>query len=89
MPFVLESEIKLGLVLKEVVNIKSSASKLIIGEVNCIFINDDFLESDFSLNLENSNSASICGLNHYYSNKKLISLPYARHENLNEILNIK
>ena len=86
-PFVLESEIKLGLVLKEVVNIKSSTSKLIIGEVNCVFINDDFIEDDFSLNLEKSNSASICGLNNYYSNEKVLSLPYARLEKLNEILN--
>tara|TARA_B100001175_G_scaffold311137_1_gene315151 strand:- start:905 stop:1540 length:636 start_codon:yes stop_codon:yes gene_type:complete len=85
-PFVKESYIKLGLVLKEVVIMNSTESKLIIGEVNHILFSDKYLNEDFSINLEKSQSASINGLNHYYKNKKVISLPYARKSNISEIL---
>ena len=77
-PFVKESEIRFGMRLKEIVDLKSSRSKLLVGEVENIFIKDSFLEEDFTLNLADSNSVSISGLNHYYTNKKLVTLPYAR-----------
>ena len=77
-PFVKESEIRFGMRLKEIVDLKSSRSKLLVGEVENIFIKDSFLEEDFTLNLTDSNSVSISGLNHYYTNKKLVTLPYAR-----------
>ena len=70
------------MVLKEIVNLKYSSSKLLVGEVVNIFLKDSFLDDDFTLNLEDSNSVSISGLNHYYINKKLVSLPYVRESHI-------
>ena len=75
-PFVIESNVKIGMKLKEVIDIRSSYSKLIIGEVEHVLIKKEFLNNDFSLNLEKSESVGITGLNNYYSNKHIMSLPY-------------
>ena len=77
-PFVQESDVRIGMRLQEIVDLKTSASKLLVGKIEHIFINDKFLENDFTLNLEETNSVGISGLNHYYTNKKLMDLPYAR-----------
>ena len=77
-PFVKESNVKINMRLTEVVEMDCTESKLIIGEVNHIFITNNFLEKDFSLNLEKSNSVGVCGLNHYYTNKKTRSLTHVR-----------
>ena len=81
-PFVRESKIRFGMNLKEIVDLKYSSSKLLVGEVENIFLKDSFLEDDFTLNLEDSDSVSVSGLNHYYLNKKLVSLPYARESHI-------
>tara|TARA_B100001778_G_C18465501_1_gene573241 strand:- start:6 stop:638 length:633 start_codon:yes stop_codon:yes gene_type:complete len=77
-PFVKESNVKINMRLREVVEMDCTDSKLIIGEINHILITNNFLENDFSLNLEKSNSVGVCGLNHYYTNKKNRSLTYVR-----------
>ena len=77
-PFVLESNVKIGLKLKEVLDAKSNSSKLIIGEVQHIFLKEKFLDKDFHLNVELSDTISVGGLNNYYKNYKVITLPYAR-----------
>ena len=71
--------------LRETIEMSCTESKLIIGEISHILFEKDVLEDDFSLNLEKTNSISVCGLNHYYENKKNISLPYARLSNISEI----
>lgn len=84
-PFVKESNVKIGMSLREIVEMGCTESKLIIGEIENILFEKHFLDNDFSLNLEKTNSISVCGLNHYYENKKNISLAYARPENILEI----
>ena len=84
-PFVKESNVKIGMRLREIVEMGCTESKLIIGEIDHILFEKDFLENDFSLNLEKTSSIGVCGLNHYYENKKNISLPYARLNNIIEI----
>lgn len=84
-PFVKESSVKIGLSLKEIIVMGCTESKLIIGEIDHFLLDKDFLENDFSLNLEKTGSISVCGLNNYYENKKNISLPYARPSNILEI----
>ena len=71
--------------LREIIEMGCAESKLIIGEISHILFENDFLENDFSLNLEKTGSIGVCGLNHYYENKKNISLPYARLSNILEI----
>ena len=77
-PFVKESKVSIGLILREVVEMGCTESKLVIGEIVHMLFDKDFLENDFSLNLEKTSSIGVCGLNHYYENKKNIFLPYAR-----------
>lgn len=84
-PFVEESNVKIGMSLREIVEMECTESKLIIGKVEHLLLEHDYLENDFSLNLEKVNSISVCGLNHYYENIKNISLPYARLKNITEI----
>lgn len=84
-PFVKESNVKIGMRLREIVEMGCTESKLVIGEIDHLLLNKDFLEEDFSLNLEKSKSIGVCGLNHYYENKKNISLQYARSQNILEI----
>ncbi len=84
-PFVKESNIKIGMSLKEIVNMESTESKLIIGEIDYMIFKQDFLDNDFTLNLEKTNSIAVGGLNHYYENKKCMTLPYARLNNMFKI----
>ena len=77
-PFVAESHIKMGLRLKEVVDFKSNPSKLVIGEIEHIFIKEGYLDSDNVVNLEKSSSVCVAGLNTYYLASKLKKLSYAR-----------
>lgn len=77
-PFCLKSNIKLGLFLKEIVDLECSESKLVVGEINHVIINDDFINNDYSIDLQKSNSISSGGLNNYYQNLNFVSLPYIK-----------
>ena len=78
-PFVKESKVKIGLKLNEIIPIKSNGCKFIIGEVEHILIDEsiDFI-TDGSINLEESKSIGVGGLNSYYSLKKVAELPFPR-----------
>jgi len=78
-PFVKESKVKIGLKLNEIIPIKSNGCKFIIGEVEHILIDDSIdLMDEGALNLENSISVGVGGLNSYYSMNKIAQLPYPR-----------
>lgn len=69
-PFVEESRIKFGLSLKEDILIKSNDTRLIIGQIERILINDEVIEADGQLDLENANDVCVTGLNQYSSVSK-------------------
>ena len=78
-PFVKESKVKIGLKLNEIIPIKSNGCKFIIGEVEHLLIDDSIdLLSEGSINLEDSNSVGVGGLNSYYSMSKIAELPFPR-----------
>ena len=81
-PFVKESTIKIGLKLVENIEIKESKCRLIIGEIQFVNTDEDYIEDDGQLNLEKANDVCITGLNQYSSVKKMKNIPYARKENL-------
>ena len=74
-----ESKVKLGLKLNEIIPIKSNGCKFIIGEVEHVLIDDsiDFM-TEGSINLEESNSVGVGGLNSYYTMNKITELPFPR-----------
>ena len=78
-PFVKESKVKLGLKLNEIIPIKSNGCKFIIGEVEHILIDDSIhLINEGSINLDESNSVGVGGLNSYYTMNKITELPFPR-----------
>jgi len=81
-PFVKESSLKMGLILKEVIPIKSNDTILIIGEVEHLFLPEKVMNKEGYLDLEANNTVGISGLNTYYNLQKTESFPYARVEEI-------
>lgn len=77
-PFVQESPIKIGLSHQESIPIKTNNTTLVIGQIEHIFIHESLLNEKGYLDLEQSNSAGISGLNRYYSLSLKGEFPYAR-----------
>ena len=78
-PFVKGSKVKIGLKLHEIIPIKSNGCKFIIGEVEHVLIDDSIdIVTEGSIDLEQSNSVGVGGLNSYYSMKKISELPFPR-----------
>ena len=77
-PYVKESNIKIGLELREVVDFSFTTSKLIVGELVYASFCEKYITKNKILNLENSESVFVSGLNDYYLPKKIASYPYVR-----------
>ncbi|WP_291870791.1 flavin reductase [Maribacter sp.] len=76
-PFVKESTFKIGMRFKEAVDIKLNGTVLIIGEIEHLIIPETAFIED-NIDLEQTSSVGISGLNSYYKIKKIASYPYAR-----------
>ena len=76
-PFVKESNFKIGLRFKEAIDIKLNGTTLVIGEIENIILPDTAIV-DNDVDLEETNSVGISGLNSYYSLHKIEKHPYAR-----------
>jgi hypothetical protein len=55
-----------------------NGTSLIIGEIEHIFIPDEYMEEGGHINLESSSSMGVSGLNSYYKLQKKRQFPYAR-----------
>ncbi len=75
-PFVKESHFKMGMRFKEAIPIPLNDTALIIGEIEYIAIPDSAIHDD--IDLEQSDSVGISGLNSYYELKKIAQYPYVR-----------
>ena len=76
-PFVLESPIKIGCTLKEVLPIKSSQTILVVGEIMLVEISDSLLAESYP-DLSKTEIVGVSGLNSYYTLTKLKDLEYVR-----------
>ncbi len=76
-PFVQESFFKIGMRFKEAIDIKLNGTCLVIGEIEQLSIPDTAFVND-DIDLEQTKSLGISGLNSYYELKKVASYPYAR-----------
>lgn len=81
-PFVKESRIKMGLEIREIIDIKSNNTKMVVGEILHLIVDDSIMSENGYFDLEKSESVGISGLNSYYAMKKLADFPYARMEEL-------
>lgn len=77
-PFAKESIIKIGLRHVESIEIKANKTRLIIGEVELIAIDNELISPEGYLALDKAQSVGVSGLNSYYSFNFLDSFPYAR-----------
>tara|TARA_B100001250_G_scaffold165187_1_gene142186 strand:- start:2586 stop:3254 length:669 start_codon:yes stop_codon:yes gene_type:complete len=77
-PYVKESNLKIGMSLKEIIPIKSNGSTMIVGEIQEIITNSKFLKDDFMFDLENAGTIAIGGLNEYFEIKNIAHYPYVR-----------
>jgi flavin reductase (DIM6/NTAB) family NADH-FMN oxidoreductase RutF len=77
-PYVKESKLKIGLQHLESIPIKANKTLMIVGQVEHLYIDDNFIDPKGYINLESMNSAGIGGLNSYYELNKVAEYPYAR-----------
>lgn len=77
-PFVLESNIQLGIEFKEKIDISINNTTMIIGQIVQIFIPEDCLSEDGFVNLEKANTITCSGLDSYHKTMPLDRLSYAK-----------
>ena len=75
-PFLKESRVKLGLKLQNIIKIPDNETKLIVGSIEHIYIDDIALEDNGDINLQIINDVGIGGLNNYYKLEKIAHYPY-------------
>jgi len=77
-PFVLESNIQLGIEFKEKIDISINNTTMIIGEIVQIFIPEACLSEDGFVNLEKAGTVTCSGLDSYHKTMQLDRLSYAK-----------
>ena len=77
-PYVAESAIKIGLKWVDDHFITLSKTRLVVGEIQHIYLPEEALDSHGYIDLELLESAGLGGLNNYYSVKKHAEYPYVR-----------
>lgn len=66
-PFVEESLVQMAMELKEVVEITSNQTQLVVGQLTALYLSKDLLMEDGTLDFEKAQTVSVGGLNHYYA----------------------
>lgn len=77
-PYVLESNIKFGLELKEKIDIKANGTVMIIGAIVELFVPNDIMEADGFIRIDKAGTVAGSGLEAYYRTHLLARLPYAK-----------
>ncbi len=77
-PFVLESNLKIGLTFKEKITIESNQTQMLIGEVVTIHAPKRALMPDGYLDLEAFDIVTVSGLDSYHVTQRLHRLSYAK-----------
>lgn len=81
-PFVKESLVKIGMELVEVIPISHNDTKLVIGKIKHLIIDEQAIREDGNVDLEKLNSVAISGLENYHRVSPLQTFPYAKVEQL-------
>lgn len=77
-PFVLESELKMALTLKEHHTIKVNKTEMVVGQVEQIHLPLDALKADGYLDVEAMDLVTLSGLDSYHTTQRLFRLEYAK-----------
>ncbi len=85
-PFVKGSRLKMGMRLVEEKEIESNGTRLLIGEIEQVFIDEKAIEENGQLNLNTLDTVCISGLNRYHEVKQMAQFPYARVSELPDLV---
>lgn len=77
-PYVSESNVQLGLVFKEKMDIATNGTTMIIGEIVHIYLPEDCIGADGFVYLEKANTVTCSGLDSYHTTVQLDRLSYAK-----------
>ena len=77
-PFVQEAPVQIGMRFVQEIKIELNDTRLMIGQIDHVFINDGLVDSDGSLRLEDAQVACISGLDTYFQAQRIARFPYAK-----------
>ena len=77
-PYVKESDLQIGLKVKEIFDIPLNKTHFVIGEIIEFFVKDTALMDDGYIDIEAIDSICVSGLDRYHSTKGLARLSYAK-----------
>lgn len=77
-PFVLESNVQLGLEFKQRIDLEINNTVLIIGQIAQIYFPSDCLCQDGYLDIEKANTITCSGLDSYHKTERVDRLSYAK-----------
>ena len=77
-PFVKQSTIKIGLQLREIMDMKINGTTIIVGEIVHLALEDALVENDGFVDHIKAQSVTVAGLDSYYTAQPLARLAYAK-----------
>ena len=77
-PFVQESNIQMGLRLKEIVSIKSNGTQLIVGEIVDLYFPDEIWEETGIIDIEKAGTIAGSSLDGYHTTQLIKRMKYAK-----------
>ncbi|MEO0469966.1 MAG: flavin reductase [Bacteroidota bacterium] len=77
-PYVAESPIKIGLQIKERIKIQTNATQMFVGEIVELILPEQAIGQDGFLDLQQTGSLTVSGLDSYHTTERLTRLSYAK-----------
>lgn len=77
-PFVAESSIKIGMKLREIIELKINGTTMVIGEIINIDFENEIIDADGHIDHKKARTVTIAGLDAYYTAEPIARLPYAK-----------
>jgi flavin reductase (DIM6/NTAB) family NADH-FMN oxidoreductase RutF len=85
-PYVKESNIQMGVIFKEQIDLTINRTILIIGEITQLYYPSDCIGEDGFIDIEKANTITCSGLDSYHTTKHLARLSYAKPNEKTEII---
>jgi flavin reductase (DIM6/NTAB) family NADH-FMN oxidoreductase RutF len=77
-PFVAQSSIKIGLELREIIDVSLNNTKILIGEIVHVLMDDGIVASDGYVDHLKAGTVTVAGLDSYFTTEHLGRLDYAK-----------
>lgn len=77
-PFVKDANVRIGLQLKEIFQVESNGTQIVIGKIVLVQVDENFLSEDGYVDLEAAGSLTVAGLDSYHRTEKIARLAYAK-----------